>query len=155
MTAETGRKTMELCQGLHSWIKIFLNSVYLPCDTNIESIRRNVRISGTCSLGMKTDVRKMFPVFYSSIETFILHTSGKVIRCETLHNERHLYLCIRPGYRSHLARRAVTYHLSLHSFWWTLYFHVISEFGESPRSVIRKGTIGHVSALHAFTSCPH
>jgi hypothetical protein len=39
---------------------------------------------------MKTDMRVLFAVFYSSVETVILHTSGKVVKCETLHNERHM-----------------------------------------------------------------
>jgi hypothetical protein len=47
-------------------------------------------ISDTCSLGTKTDVRLLFAELYSSIETFLLHMSGKVVKCETPHSEHHL-----------------------------------------------------------------
>jgi hypothetical protein len=63
----------------------------LPNDTvSKESDKKeNAGISGAYSLRMKAEM-VLFAVFYSSIETLPLHTSGKVIRCETLHTEGHL-----------------------------------------------------------------
>jgi hypothetical protein len=52
--------------------------------------KKKAGISGTCILQTKTDMRVLFAVLYSWTETFSLYISGKVLRCETLHNERHL-----------------------------------------------------------------
>jgi hypothetical protein len=54
------------------------------------STKKNAGISGTYSLGTKTGIRMLFAVFYSSVEIVFLYTSGKVVKCETLHSERHL-----------------------------------------------------------------
>jgi hypothetical protein len=50
------------------------------------SAKKNPRISGTCSLEMKIDVPVLFAVFHSSV---FLRANGKIVRCETPHNERH------------------------------------------------------------------
>jgi hypothetical protein len=72
-------------------METFLKTVmFLSCLLHIQVYEKNAGISGTCSLGMKTDMRVMFAVFYSSIETVYLHTSGKVAVCEMIRSERHL-----------------------------------------------------------------
>jgi hypothetical protein len=52
--------------------------------------KKNAGISGTCSVGTKTDVRVLLAVFYLSIQTVLFPTSGKVVRYETLYMECHL-----------------------------------------------------------------
>jgi hypothetical protein len=60
----------------------------MPLSPFTGSAKKNAGISGTCVLGIKTDKKVAFAVFYSSIETALLHTSGKVVRCETLHSDQ-------------------------------------------------------------------
>jgi hypothetical protein len=47
-------------------------------------VKKNTWISGTCSLGTKTDMRMLLAAFYSSIQTVLSHTSGEVVRCKNV-----------------------------------------------------------------------
>jgi hypothetical protein len=73
------------------------------------STENNARISDTCSSGMKTDtIMVKFADCIQQLKQFYLHRSGKVVVCETLHNEHQLLLCIHPTYSPHVAWSAVT-----------------------------------------------
>jgi hypothetical protein len=58
------------------------------CNKITGYTKKTAGISGTYSLGMKTDMRVLFAV--SSTETVFLHTNGKSVRCKTLYNEGQL-----------------------------------------------------------------
>lgn len=56
---------------------------------NVQSTKKNAEISDTCSFGRKINLTVLFRVFYVNGNSF-LHANRKVVRCGTLHNERHL-----------------------------------------------------------------
>jgi hypothetical protein len=52
---------------------------------------KNAGISGIPSLGTETDIKQLFTIFYSSVETVLFTTILEVVKCETLHNERRFW----------------------------------------------------------------
>jgi extradiol dioxygenase family protein len=76
--------------NLNSLYNINFQSSMLSTSDNTDPTKKNAGNSGGCSLGTETDMRVVFTVFIHQLKQSFLHTSGKVVRCETLQNECHV-----------------------------------------------------------------